>query len=73
MGGQCPGAPELKGPPREKERERERERNKKENEEKKKENEEKKKENEEKKKRERNFLNTWTGALIRYIPMSLSR
>ena len=42
----------------------------------KKESEEKKRKKEERKgrkeKRERNFLNTWTGALTRYIPMSLS-
>ena len=64
MGGQCPGAPELKGPPRE--------RDKKKKKKKMKNRKEKKKEKEEKK-REQNFSNTRMGAPTRYIPMSLSR
>ena len=44
MDGQCPGAPELKGPPRERDKKRERERKKKDNEELKKERKEKEEE-----------------------------
>ena len=61
MGGQCPGAPELKAPPqRETKKKMKNKKEKKKN-----------KEKEEKKKRERNFSNTRMGAPTRYIPMSL--
>ena len=60
MGGQCPGAPELKGPLRERDNKM---KNRKENQ----------KEKEEKKRREQNFSNNQTGALTQYIPMSLCR
>ena len=63
MGGQCPGAPELKGPLKE--------RDKKKKKRKMKNIKEKKKEKGEK--RDRNFSNIRPGAPSRYIPMSLSR
>ena len=53
MGGQCPGAPELKGPLRERDQKKKRKKKKK--------MKKREKRKERKEKREQNFLNTWMG------------